>query len=182
MLITTIVILQINYMYVCVVFRKSHERDCIAWFMGASDVYKFLKYHGPKASGIWKLQTSRATINQEMHEQVRALFCLLSSQQSCFGIKYLENFIEPFVLVLFNFMVDFPFYRPILPNFQILFKVFWFLEFSFRCSTSLWFVCHFVFVLKFGACRLFPLQLPYSMYGMIHCTQWLKIHSAVAIM
>ena len=112
------VILQINYMYVCVVFRKSHERDCIAWFMGASDVYKFLKYHEPKASGIWKLQTSRATINQEMHEQVRALFCSLYSQQSCFRIKYLENFIEFFVLVLFNILVDLAFCRSlILPNF-----------------------------------------------------------------
>ena len=56
-------------------------------------------------------KTSQATINQEMHEQVHAIFCLLYSQQ-------LQNFIELFVLIIFNFLVDIPFCRPVLPNFQ----------------------------------------------------------------
>ena len=67
-------------------------------------------------SGNFK--TSQATRNQEMHKQVHAIFCLLYSQQSYFGINYLRYFIELFVFVLFNFLVDFPFCRPILSNFQ----------------------------------------------------------------
>ena len=37
-------------------YGKSHEFECISWFMGASDVLKFSKLHEPKASAIWKLQ------------------------------------------------------------------------------------------------------------------------------
>ena len=50
-------------MYLCIYvlnylnkYRKSHELECILWFMGASDVLKFSRLHKPKVSAIWKLQ------------------------------------------------------------------------------------------------------------------------------
>ena len=107
-------------------------------------------------------KTSRATINQEMHERVHAIFCLLYSQQSYFGII--------FVFVLFNFLVDFPFCCPILPSFQkglccfqsIL--VFRFLEHRFGLNSKK-IVSHFVFVFKFGA------------YGCFHSNFRTALHS-----
>ena len=98
------------------------------------------------------LKTSRATINQEMHEQVHAIFCLLYSQQSYSGKKYLQHFIELFVFVLFRFLVDFPFWRPILPNFQpglCCFQNILVLDFFFNSKTA---VSHFVFVFESSAC------------------------------
>ena len=92
--------------------------------------------------GLWARVMFWSPQNQEMYEQVYPIFCLLYSQQSYFGINYFQHFIELSVLLLFNFLVDFPLCRPILPNFQpslCCFQNIWFLEFSFSCSTSLWF-------------------------------------------
>ena len=121
-------------------YRKLHERECISWFMGTSDVLKSSKLHELKQIWFENFKTSWSTINQEMHEQVCAIFCLLYFQQSYFGIKYLQHFIKLFKLIRFNFLVDFPICHPILPNFQpglCCFQSILVLEFSFSCSTSL---------------------------------------------
>ena len=102
----------------------------------------------------------RKTINQEMHEQVHAILCLLYSQQSYFGIKYLQHFIEFSVLILLNCLVDFPFCHLILSTFQsglccfqsiLVFRIFYLL-------------LNIVLVLFSNLVLAFPKQLPY-------CTQ-----------
>ena len=63
-------------------YRKSHERECISWFMGTSDVLKVLKIARAVHVGECNLRTfktSRVTIN---HEQVHTIFYLLYSQQN----------------------------------------------------------------------------------------------------
>ena len=51
-------------------YRKSYERECISWYMGTTDVFKFSKLHEPQASAIWELgKTPRVTIYHEMQER-----------------------------------------------------------------------------------------------------------------
>ena len=97
-----------------------------------------------------KFKTLQTTINQEMHEQVRAVFCLLYSQQSYIGIKYLQHFISC-SYSSFNFLVDFPFCRPTLPNFQP----------GLCCFQSI-LVFKFCLVLKLGACGYFNINFRFA--------------------
>ena len=39
----------ISFGYMDSMYRKSHERECISWYMGTSDVFKILKI------AIWEL-------------------------------------------------------------------------------------------------------------------------------
>ena len=93
-------------------YRILHEREYWMMFWSSQNCTSRRRVR------FENFKTSRATINQGMHEQAHAIFCLLYSQHSYFGIKYLQHFIELLLLVLFNFLVDFPFCRPILSTFQ----------------------------------------------------------------
>ena len=81
----------------------------------------FLSSQNCKSQGrVWfeNIKTSQVSINQEMQEEVYAIFRLLYSQQSYYSIKYSQYFIELFVLVLFNFLVDFQFCCPTCKTFN----------------------------------------------------------------
>ena len=65
-------------------YRKSHERDCISWFMGTSDVLKVFKI--ARAVGECNLKTFKTSQVHNHKSQnaraVHAIFCLLYSQQN----------------------------------------------------------------------------------------------------
>lgn len=58
-------------------FRKSHERDYISWFMGASVILKFLKILKiARAEGECEKKKSKDSIIHKMHKQVHEVICL----------------------------------------------------------------------------------------------------------
>ena len=64
-------------------YRKSHERECISWFMGMSDVLKVFKI--ARAIGEYNLknfQNITSVHKSQNARAVHAIFCLLYSQQN----------------------------------------------------------------------------------------------------
>ena len=86
-------------------------------------------------------KTSRETINQEMLEQVHAIFCLSYSQQCGVHASMLAAFYQ--TLRGRTFWLTFRAVAHFCQTFnqiRVAFKIFWFLEFILlSCSTLLWF-------------------------------------------
>ena len=114
------------------------------WALVITDVLKFSNCTSRRRARFENFKTSRATINQEMHEQVYAIFFIIFST-IVFWHKILATFYRALrTCKIFNFLVDFQFCRPIRPSFRpglcsVAFNIFGFLKFSFSCPTSLWF-------------------------------------------
>ena len=125
---------------------------------GRSDVLKFSKLHKPKASAIWKPQNITSD-HKSKNARASSWDFLLYSQQSYFGIKYLQHFIELFVLIFFNFLFDLQFCHTF-NQVCFAFKVFWFLDFLLVAQDCfVWnrnrTVNHFGYVFKIGTCGCF---------------------------
>ena len=108
-----------------------------------------------------------------MRHGVHAIFCLLFSHRSYFGIEYLQSLSSSscshcsVVWLTFRSVAQF---CQTLNQLCVAFKVFWFLEFSFSCSALLCFeIAKRLSAILFLFSNL-ALQLPY-------CTQEPKLHS-----